>query len=135
LDTVARRPMALPCLHSFCLSCINQIIVTSSRGCPHCRAPFTAEQVKSNFLLHDVVRAARQDAETAAVTVVRVPRSVLSDSDRRARSRVALRAWLSKADVAPSVCSAQSVLKVLRWALGVLDVGLWFCDDGFFVIE
>ncbi len=38
-DTLGRKPYSLvPCGHTFCLSCMNQI---TSNLCPTCRSPFT----------------------------------------------------------------------------------------------
>jgi len=35
---VPARPETLPCNHTFCGNCVNQLLASGSKACPNCRA-------------------------------------------------------------------------------------------------
>ncbi|XP_064100973.1 uncharacterized protein LOC135211614 isoform X2 [Macrobrachium nipponense] len=43
-DSVSRRPRSLPCGHTFCTSCISDLIKNRKISCPHCRRRHTLKQ-------------------------------------------------------------------------------------------
>ena len=54
-------PNILPCLHSYCSSCIRRWLdKNSTNGCPKCRASVTKSQLLVNSDLRDIVSAYRK---------------------------------------------------------------------------
>jgi len=58
-DTEGRVPLALPCQHTFCKKCVEDLSARSDGWlkCPTCREEFSQDQAMTNFALRDALEA------------------------------------------------------------------------------
>lgn len=77
-DESQRRPHNLPCGHSFCTVCIDDMLKNSSLTCPRCRAKHVASD-KSHFPVAYDLEEVLSKRETTAAAAGRMPLSRKKD--------------------------------------------------------